>query len=146
MAGCGACNKCCLLLGVPDIKKPAHMLCWHTGLHGGCAVHKEKGSDPTLQACAQFRCMWLESQDLEEEKQFPRSMRPDQCFVMFGPSKSPDDTLLFVHVDPARPDAWKEPAIQNYLAGVLERGGQLKIIIGDKEIELNNVTGASACA
>jgi len=130
--GCGACNLCCKLLGVPDINKPARMLCWWTGVHGGCARHAEKHTDPQLLACAQFKCLWLESQTHEDQtKRMPRHLRPDLSHVVIGPPDRNDDTLAYVQVDPDYPRSWQAPEIKSYLDGIISRGGKLEVIIGD---------------
>ena len=131
MADCGACNLCCLLLDVKSITKPAHILCWNTTIHGGCKVHDLKKTDPTLAVCEGFACIWLQSQSLDDTSLHgARSMRPDQCHVMFV--RDPTDAkLLWVHVDPKHRDAWRNPGVGNYLEEVLAKGGRLEIIIGD---------------
>lgn len=134
--GCGACSLCCSLLGVPDIGKPARMRCWHTTVHGGCAVHADKGSDPNLLACSQFKCVWLASQDREDR--LPRSLRPDQCHVVLGPQDRNDDTLLYVQVDPAYPSAWKKGLIASYLSERVARGAKLEIIIDETRTMLSD--------
>lgn len=132
---CGSCNLCCTLLKVPDLNKPSGMTCWHTTVHGGCAVHAEKQSDPKLLACAQFKCVWLESQLCEEPvKRGTRGMRPDQIHVLFGPFDRDDPKLLYVHVDPEHKTAWKTPHVIQYMEEVYRRDPEAKfcIVIGDR--------------
>jgi hypothetical protein len=126
-------------MAVPDIGKPRLMACEHVGLHGGCAVHKNKQTDPKLQACAQFECLWLSSQDHPNPKfKMPRFMRPDLSHVMFGPQDREDDKLLYIHVDPFHPTAWREPEILDYINNIiLARGGSVELIIGDRHVRLN---------
>lgn len=135
--GCGACSMCCTLLHVPDIGKPAGMKCWNTGLHGGCAVQHEKETNPALAACAQYKCLWLESQSFDDpRKRHPRELRPDQSRVVMGVPGDPDDRILHVHVDPAHADAWRDPHIQYYLRDFISRGANIQIHIG-KDISFN---------
>jgi hypothetical protein len=148
--GCGACNLCCRLLAVPDIYKPARMLCWWTGVHGGCSRHHEKPTswDPTheLMACAQFECLWLTSQTHEDPtKQMPRHLRPDQCHVVMGPPDQADETLIYIQVDPDYPSAWLEPEVEQYLAGITERGGRVEVIVGENSRVELGVEGGSLC-
>lgn len=134
--GCGSCNLCCKLLAVPDISKPARMLCWHTGIHGGCAVHKEKATDPSLLACAQFKCVWLESQEHPEpEKRLPRHMRPDFTHVVMGPQDRNDPLLLYVQVDPDFPSAWHAPEMAAYLQQAVDKGCKVEVVIDEVRIE-----------
>lgn len=131
MANCGACNFCCRVLDIKSLSKPAHMLCWNTGLHGGCSVQHLKTSDPSLAVCAGFKCVWLESQNFEDESRHgSRPMRPDQSHVMFI-RDNVDPKLLWVHVDPNHREAWRNMPVSAYLDEVIEKGGHLEIIVGD---------------
>jgi len=140
--GCGACSVCCTLLHVPDIGKPALMPCWHTSMHGGCAVQAEKATDPKLMACAQFKCVWLASQDMDEP--LPRSMRPDQTYVLMGPQDRDDDTLLYVHVDPKHQDAWRSGQIDQFLRSRVALGAKLCVVIGERKVYLPEEDGSYA--
>jgi uncharacterized protein len=133
VADCGACNFCCKFLDVKSISKPAHMLCWHTTLHGGCAVHAQKSTDPSLTVCDGFKCVWLESQSLEDEaRRGTRDMRPDQCHVMFVRDPT-DPKLLWVHVDPAHSRVWRLSPVADYLEETIAKGARLEIIVGDNQ-------------
>ncbi len=138
---CGACNLCCKLLHVPDIGKPANMLCWWTGLHGGCAKHSEKKIDPSLAACDTYKCLWLASQDFEDEtKRQPRAMRPDMTHVVMGvpDPENLESAVLHVHVDPAHVSSWREPRVAYYLNDFISRGATIQIHIGnDTSFEIN---------
>lgn len=154
--GCGSCNVCCKLLNVPDIGKPSGMACWWTGVHGGCARHSEKPKpenvvlesgrfvlkdgdrgDMALAACAQFRCLWLDSQrSPDADVRLPRHMRPDFTHVMMGPQDQEDETLLYVHVDPNWQDAWRQEPIASYLNDILSRGGRIHLMIGEARLDL----------
>lgn len=153
--GCGSCNACCKLLNVPDISKPARMLCWWTTVHGGCARQAEKpdmaalvfgadgnaepqeGKDMALQACAQFKCLWLASQTRDDPGEvMPRHWRPDMSHVVMGPHDREDPLLLHVQVDPDHPTAWRDPDIFGYLSRIVERGGKVEIILGEIHFEL----------
>ncbi len=143
--GCGACNLCCRLLEIKDMGKPAQMQCWHTGIHGGCAVHAQKETDPILRACFQFKCVWLESQTLDDlTKRGTRSMRPDQIHVLFGPFDREDPTLLYVHVDPAHKTAWRNPAVLEYMDEVRRKGGKLCVVVGDHHFMYESMDEAAA--
>jgi hypothetical protein len=130
--GCGACNLCCKLIAVPDIGKPAGMTCWNTTIHGGCTKHADKAIDPSLAACASYKCLWLESQSYDEPKRQPRAMRPDQTHVVMGvpDPDNLDSKVLHVHVDPNHPASWREPRVAHYLNDFLARGAELEVHIG----------------
>ena len=148
---CGACNLCCRLLGVPDIHKPARMMCWWTSRHGGCSRHAEKPLefDPNhdLMACKQFECLWLASQAQDDPtKRMPRHMRPDLTHVVMGPQDRDDETLIYINVDPDHPAAWKEPEVFDYLDGIRQRGGRVELIVGEVNVELFADGGTKAHA
>ncbi len=158
---CGSCNLCCTLLAVPDVDKPARMMCWNTTIHGGCSRQAEKpdpqkaisnpdgtyslgegdeGKDLKLLACATFKCLWLASQSQTDPlKQKPRHLRPDMTHVVMGPFDREDDTLLYVQVDPRYPTAWNAPAILDDLRGIISRGGKVEIIIDETRFRLDEV-------
>jgi uncharacterized protein len=134
---CGACNLCCKVLHVPDINKPSGTLCWWTGVHGGCQRHAEKETAPELAACAQWRCVWLDSQNHENPlARQGRHMRPDQVHVVLGPQDRDDPGLLYVQVDPAYPQAWQEEPISSYLTDLVATGARLEVIIGQVRFNL----------
>ena len=134
---CGACGLCCKLLNVPDVNKPALMTCWWTTVHGGCARQGEKSTAPELMACAQFKCLWLASQERElESERMPRHMRPDVTHVLMYPEPG-GGTNIWIHVDPQYPTAWREPEIVHYLDGIVSRGGMVELVIGDQRVPYN---------
>lgn len=128
---CGSCSLCCRLLAVPDIHKPAQVLCEWASIHGGCARQGEKGTDASLTACAQFECVWLKSQP--DVGRWPRHLRPDICHVIFGPSETVGETRrLFVQVDPDHPTAWRAEAVREALNETLARGYEIEIIVNER--------------
>jgi hypothetical protein len=156
---CGSCNFCCTFLRVPDIGKPSGTTCWWTTVHGGCQRQAEKpdpehvryddetgmfslqpgqeGKSLDLLACAQFRCLWLDSQQSADPGlRHQRHMRPDMSHVMLGPQAVEDERLLYVHVDPAHQDAWRSEPIASYLNDILQRGGRIELNIGNIRYEL----------
>jgi|SRR5579885_188587 hypothetical protein len=137
MRDCGACNLCCVLLGVPDIGKPPRMRCWNTTIHGGCRVHHLKDSDPTLGACKSFHCVWLVSQIIEGEQALPRFLRPDQCHVVFGPQDTEDPLLLNAHCDEKHPNAWRTEPVRSWMLDKLSKGARFVVHIGEQRIEVN---------
>lgn len=156
---CGSCNLCCKLLGVPDIGKPSGMTCWWTTIHGGCKRHEEKpdpakvtyneetstysldsestGKDLNLLACAQFRCLWLESQnEVDPSHRQPRIMRPDITHVVIGPQDPKDETLLYIQVDPSFPDAWRQDPVATFLNDILADEGKIEVMMGGTSFKL----------
>lgn len=137
LLGCGSCNLCCKLLAVPDIHKPARMLCWWTTIHGGCSRHEEKSTAPELAACASWKCVWLASQTHPDlSKRLPRHLRPDQCHVVLGPQDRDNPNLLYIHVDPAHPTSWKDSEIGRYIEDIQDRGGLIEVIVGESRVDM----------
>lgn len=132
--GCGSCNFCCEFIGVPDIGRPKGMRCWNTTVHGGCTRQAEKLTSSDMQACAQFECVWLQSQSRPKEE-WIRHARPDISHVMFGPPDPDDDMRLFVHVHPGHPTAWKKEPVSTYLAEMAEKGIKIRVYVGEMTIE-----------
>ena len=135
---CGSCNLCCNLLAIPDLGKPARQWCAHAlRPHGGCAVHHLKAATPNLKACADFECLWLQSQRrTDPNDRLPRHLRPNISHVMFGPFDPEDDMHLFVHVDPEHAASWRDNLIQERLQGFLEKGAKITVVIGEAHIEM----------
>jgi len=130
---CGSCSACCFLMSVPDINKPAAIWCQHAVRpHGGCAVY---GTDAKPQACSDFACLWLVSQDRAREDRMPLDMRPDRSHVMFHDARD-DKNVLYAHVFPTAPDAWHRPDVKAHIDMVLERGCGVEVIIGRRRIVL----------
>jgi hypothetical protein len=128
-----------MALAIPDLGKPARQWCAHAlRPHGGCAVHHLKAKTPSLRACADFECLWLQSQRrVDPGDRQERNLRPNISHVMFGPFDPEDDRHLFVHVDPEVPRAWKEPLVQERINVFLERGAQVTVVIGETHVELD---------
>jgi hypothetical protein len=98
----------------------------------------DPSKDQSLAACAQFKCVWLESQSHpDEDKVMSRMLRPDMCHVVLGPVDKENPLLLHVHVDPDHAGSWKEKGIYDYLQGVLVRGGEISLSVGDAQIPVN---------
>ncbi len=129
---CGSCNLCCRILHIPLMHKPAHMLCEHTSLHGGCKRQSEKATAPELAACEQFECVWLASQT--SEGRLPRHLRPNLCHVLLTVDHV-RDRYLYAQVDPESPTAWRDLTVVEYLDGALARGWEVEISIGDVHFE-----------
>jgi hypothetical protein len=120
-------------------------------MHGGCSRQNEKpligadmsidtsdpSKDQSLAACAQFKCVWLESQSHSDEtKVMSRMFRPDICHVVMGPVDKDNEMLLHVHVDPEYPNAWREGMIHEHLQSILAGGGEISLSVGETKIEM----------
>jgi hypothetical protein len=111
---------CCKLLGIPELKKQPNVWCSKCKVGKGCGIYPDRP-----ESCRNFECIWLQSQS-KMEGGLPSELRPDRCKVVFAGSTRPD--LVSVHVDPGKPLAWQEPAIQHMIK-VLAMDGY-KVIVG----------------
>ena len=134
-ADCGACSACCYLMAVPDIQKPACVHCAHEARpHGGCLVY---GTDAKPQACSDFACLWLVSQSRPTAERMIYGVRPDRSKVMMHDARDEDNpNVMYVHVDPAHPGAWRWAPILDHINQVMRRGCAVHIIIGMRRIVL----------
>jgi hypothetical protein len=110
---CGDCQLCCTLVPVKGIGKPANTPCTFQGTCG-CKIYPERPRE-----CAVWSCMWLMDERTDVE-------RPDKAHYVIDPMRdtaalqlSNGEVLPFptvqVWVDPAHPDAHRDPKLRAYL-------------------------------
>jgi hypothetical protein len=88
---------CCKLLGIQELSKPRLEWCLHCAGHSRCGIYSRR---PV--SCATFHCGYLTHPALDDSWKPSRS----KLIVTF----EPEWNRVVIHVDPARPDAWrKEP-------------------------------------
>jgi len=115
---CGACQLCCKLLPVRELSKGAGERCRHQRFGKGCLVYHKPGFP---MSCAMWSCRWLVNDDTAELSRPDRShyvvdMVPDR--IKITPPDGGDPVVLLVvqvWVDPAFPDAHRDPALRRYL-------------------------------
>jgi hypothetical protein len=127
---CGACQLCCKLLPVRELNKGAGERCKHQKFGKGCLVYHKPGFP---MSCAMWSCSWLVNNDTAELRRPDRShyvvdLVPDHIGI-----KPPDGepfTMLVVQVwvDPAFPDAHRDPALRRYLQRRAEQDDMAAII------------------
>ena len=134
-ADCGACSFCCFVMAVPDINKPACIWCQFADMpHGGCKVYN---TPEKPEACTSFKCLWLVSQERPAEERMVYGVRPDRSRVMFHDARDEDNpNVMYVHVDPAHPGAWRWAPIIDHINQVMRRGCAVHVIIGMRRIVL----------
>ncbi len=123
---CSDCHFCCLVLEVEEISKPFCVLCPHVKKSdkGCCSIYETR---PT--ACADFRCLWLQSQD-RPGQEMPIDMRPNHSKVMFNTSPE-NNKHIYAHVHPHHPDAWKKGGAWAKIQDLIDRGGTVEVVIGE---------------
>lgn len=121
---CGTCSLCCKLLPVRELNKAAGERCKHQKFGKGCAIHRKPGY-PIV--CAGWNCRWLVNDDTADLSRPDRShyvidSMPDR--IRLDPSDGSKPKMfdvIQIWVDPAFPDAHRDPALRRYLERRAER-------------------------
>lgn len=106
---CAGCTLCCKLPSIGELDKPAGVWCRHCVPGQGCSIY---GSRPPV--CRTFRCGWLAQAEL------PDHWYPARCRMIL--MREASRRRLSVHVDPDRPDAWRQ---QPWLGDLVAWAGEL---------------------
>jgi hypothetical protein len=99
---CGTCTECCKMLSIEELQKPGGVYCSHCTIGGGCNIYPDR---PT--PCRTFLCSWLYSPLMGP------NLKPEKCHVVMV--ELTDSRLLMAECDPDLPDAWRAPAVINFL-------------------------------
>jgi hypothetical protein len=108
------------VVAVTELAKPQGVWCRHCTIGVGCQI---QGRPERPQSCADFDCLWVQGYGTEE-------MRPDRSKVVMASTK--DGKSLVLHVDQARPDAYKAPVFDGLINGMIKGGGRVFVVTGDK--------------
>jgi hypothetical protein len=121
---CGSCSLCCRLLPVPPLGKKAGERCEHQKFGKGCAVyHTGKMPDD----CRIWNCRWLVGDDTADLSRPDRAhyvidIMPDHITLQDNETGATTAIqVVQIWIDPARPNAHRDPALRAYL---LRRGEQ----------------------
>ncbi len=98
---CGTCTKCCTVMGVPELRKPARLKCAHVIAGTGCSIYHERPP-----SCAKFICGWLLDPNMGPD------LKPDQCHVVFYQMNAEN---IVASCDADYPDAWRVPHVLEFL-------------------------------
>jgi hypothetical protein len=127
---CGSCTLCCRLLPVRALAKPANQRCGHQ-FSGGCKVYHRIGFP---RECAIWSCRWLvdsETQGLgrPDRTGYVIDLTPD--LVRVTNADDTHDVICFqVWCDPARPEAWRDPALLRYAEAQAKTGEVMLVRFG----------------
>jgi hypothetical protein len=113
---CGSCTLCCKLLRVTELNKAEGRWCTHCVKGQGCGIYADRPP-----SCRNFECFWL------MDAGFPDDMRPDRTGIVI---MLHDENSAVLHVDPARPDAQRQPAAQEWIDGLLRVYERVFIVCG----------------
>ena len=126
---CAACKLCCTLVPVElhHATKPANVKCDHLGSRG-CRIYAQR-PDP----CRYWSCRWLfdtETAALRRPDHAGYVLDPmhDEIRQTFDDGRQRTIPVLQVWCDPHRRDAWRDPALLDYLE-LMARKHQLAVIV-----------------
>lgn len=120
---CGECTLCCELLPVAEINKPASTRCKHQSRTKGCKIYANRPI-----SCRVWSCVWWLNVDVEGMR------RPDKTHYVIDPTpdivkQTNDDTgysaelpVIQVWCDPKYPEAYKDPALLDFIYRRAEEG------------------------
>jgi hypothetical protein len=111
---CAGCDLCCTAPGIRELGKPPGVPCQQLrgdpGASCGVYAHRPK-------VCIDFHCLWRMADFV-----LPEWLQPARCgFLLAFNNPQVWPTVVTVHVDPARPDAWRTPWAQTVFATLAER-------------------------
>jgi len=122
---CGSCTLCCKLLGIPELGKAKNEWCKYCEIGSGCRIYDERPAP-----CREFLCGYL-SWEMTGEHWFPARSK-----MVIAPEY--DGERLVIHVDPARPNAWREQPyysdIKTWAALAARDLRQIVVSIGNRSI------------
>ena len=114
---CGTCTLCCKLFDIRALDKPQFEWCKHCAVGHGCRIYEQRPDE-----CREFNCSWLLDATLGEE------WRPSRSKIVL----TREGSVIGVHVDPARPDAWRNEPYHSQIRGWAAqsaRSGQGRVIV-----------------
>jgi hypothetical protein len=109
-------------MGIKALDKPRNTHCPHCAINEGCTIYGKRPGE-----CGTFFCTWLYVGDI------PDHWRPAESgMVLHFDAQA---ARMEVHVDPARPDAWRDASFHPYLRAWAEAsaptGGQVIVWVGE---------------
>lgn len=112
---CGECTLCCRLLPTKEINKPANTRCKHQRHGKGCGIY-----DRRPLSCMVWNCRWLANDDTANLSRPDRvhyvvDILPDYITVQQEDGSGTDVPVLQIWVDPAYPDAHRDPHLRAFI-------------------------------
>jgi len=125
---CSGCTLCCKLSGIPELQKPPLQWCSHCDPRSGCTVYAARP-----QSCREFICAWRAGYG-------PEAMKPSKVRLFAAMEALPDGqgNLWHFDVDGARPDAWREPLVLDFIRTVQATGDPVIIRLAGKAFEVQS--------
>lgn len=107
--GCGKCQLCCKIMGVPELKKGRGTWCAKVVKSVGCGCYSQR---PT--SCQEYECLWLQS--LVTDNPLPLELKPSNCGALLNPTK--DGEKLVVELTDGID--WKKGKLGQFIAMISE--------------------------
>jgi hypothetical protein len=123
---------------ISEIEKPQGVWCGHCKPRSGCGIYAERP-----QECRTFYCGYLTNPDFGEE------WKPNQSKIVVTPEL--EGNRIVAHVDPQRPDAWRQEPyyseLKSWAARAVPYRGQVVACVGrrmymifpDRDVDLGIV-------
>ena len=122
---CDGCTLCCKVMGVRALAKPRGSWCPHCKLGTGCGIYETRPTE-----CRTFLCGYLVKPGVSE------AWKPSQSRLII--SNELAQNRINIHVDLARPDAWrKQPYygdLKTWSRHITADHGQLVVFVGARQI------------
>ena len=125
---CGSCTLCCKLVPVASLQKRANERCQHQRQSKGCAIYRTRPLE-----CRMWTCRWLVDEGTTklrrpDQVHYVIDVMQDDLHVTTDEGKTVLLPSIQVWVDPAFPEAWRDPELQRYVEMVAEKLGLAAII------------------
>lgn len=135
---CGICTLCCKVLSITELNKPQNVWCSNCDIGRGCRIYETKPIE-----CTAFNCLYLDWPEVEEH------WFPARCKMVIVPEL--EGMRIAIHVDPSRPNAWREEPfysdIQDWACSgapetiqvVVYIKNRAIVVLPDREVDLGQV-------
>jgi hypothetical protein len=122
---CEGCTLCCKLLGVAELDVAPLIWCPHCKAKAGCSIYEQRPTE-----CRQFVCEYL------RDPAIGNHWKPSKCKMVVVVEEFAH--ALVVHVDPDRPDAWREAPfygqLRQWAQAAADKHWQLIVWQGSRKI------------
>lgn len=135
---CADCAMCCMVLRIVALDKPKSVWCEHCVAKKSCGIYDTRPDE-----CRDFYCGYLTLAELGEE------WKPSKSKIVLASDLN--GSRVTAHVDPKRPDAWKqEPyysTLKKWSKAAVPHGGMVMACVGarmyvifpDRDVDLGLV-------
>jgi hypothetical protein len=112
---CGSCTKCCTVMAIPELNKPAWQECRHVAAGRGCKIYPDRPS-----GCRKFICGWLLDPNMGPD------LKPENCHVVFFQLNAQN---IVASCDADHPGAWRKPNVTAFLHALARSAGPNRRVI-----------------